>query len=132
MGVQVYFLPFLKIGFVIQDIGSGLIPTANYEGIRKKYDFASPSLKVGGAISSDTGLTMAVTGVKRLEQKKYHINAGLRYRLLNSAVVYMGISDSNFSTGITLKLFTLDLSYALAIDKISNGYNNIVSAAIIF
>lgn len=132
IGVQVYFLPFLKIGFVIQDIGSGLIPSKNEDGIRKKYDFASPSLKVGGSLSSDTGLSMAVTGVKRLEQKKYQMNAGLMYRLFDSTKVYIGISDSNFSTGLTLKLFNMEMSYALAIDKINYGYNNIVSATIIF
>ncbi len=131
-GMQVYFLPFLKVGFVIQDIGSGLTPYGDQGEVRKKYDFALPSLKVGASITSDTGLTIAFTGVKRLEQKKYQVNTGLKYILTQSAVVYAGMHNSNFSSGFTLKLFNFDLSYAFTIDSINFGYNNIVSIAILF
>ncbi len=131
-GAQIYFLPFLKIGFVVQDIGSGLMPVKNSEDIERKYDFAKPSLKIGGSITSDTGVVIAVTAVKKLEQDKYQINSGLKYDMLKGMTVFLGMNDSNFSTGFSLKLYNFNVSYAFIIDKINYGYNNLASISFLF
>jgi hypothetical protein len=132
IGVQVSMLPFLKIGFVIQDIGSGLYPIDSSDEIESEYQFASPSLKFGGAITSDTGFTIAVTGIKKLEQEDFQLNAGIRYRLMKSVNIYLGLNDSNFSSGVMIKVKRVHVSYAFTIDKIDYGYNNIASVTILF
>ncbi len=132
IGVQVSMLPFLKIGFVIQDIGSGLYPMESSDEIKSEYQFASPSLKFGGAITSDTGFTIAVTGIKKLEQEEFQLNAGIRYRLMKPLNIYLGLNDSNFSTGVMIKIKRVLISYAFTIDKIDYGYNNIASMTILF
>lgn len=132
IGVQVSMLPFLKIGFVVQDMGSGFYPMESSDGIESKYQFASPSLKFGGAITSDTGFTIAVTGIKKLEQEKFQLNAGIRYRLMKPVNIYLGLNDSNFSSGVMIKIKRVLVSYAFTIDKIDYGYNNIASVTILF
>ncbi len=132
IGVQVSMLPFLKIGFVIQDMGSGLYPMEASDEIESEYHFASPSLKFGGAITSDTGVTIAVTGIKKLEQEEFQLNAGIMYQLMKSANIYLGLNDSNFSSGVMIKIKRVHVSYAFTIDKIDYGYNNIASVTILF
>jgi hypothetical protein len=132
IGVQVSILPFLKIGFVIQDMGSGLYPMESSDEIESKYQFASPSLKFGGALTSDTGFTIAMTGIKKLEQEDFQLNAGIRYQLMKSVNIYLGLNDSNFSSGMMIKVKRVLVSYAFTIDKIDYGYNNIASVTILF
>jgi hypothetical protein len=43
-----------------------------------------------------------------------------------------GLNDGYFSCGFTLKLFKMDISYALNFDKIDYGYNNTISLTVFF
>ena len=131
-GAQFDVLPFLRLGFVLQDLGTGLSPVDKGDDVDPKYDFASPSLKLGVALVSDSGVTIALTTVKKIEQNDYEMNIGAAYKVADFLSVYLGINDNVFTTGVTVKLFTMDFSYALSVDRIDSGYNNTVSFSLFF
>jgi len=132
LGTQVYVLPFLKVGFMVQDLGTGLIPAGSQENIETKYDLALPALRLGVALISDTGLTFAVSAIRKLEQEEYEINAGVEYDLIKYITIYLGVSSSQFSSGITVKMANLNISYAFTFDNIDYGMNNIASVSLLF
>lgn len=133
VGTQIELIPFFKIGFVIQDIGTGLKPMRSYENIKNKYDFGSPSLKLSAALTNRTSdFLIAVTGVKKLEQERYEFNVGIQYELYRQTSIYIGLNDSRFASGISVKIYGLDISYAFAYDNINLGYNNVVSLTLEF
>ncbi len=132
-GAQVEVIPFFKIGFVIQDIGTGLKPDKRYENIKDEYDFASPVIRLSAAITSRTSdFILALSTVKKLEQEEYELNIGVQYNVVKYIAVYLGLNDKLFTTGMTLNLWNLDVGYAFSYDKIDNGFNNIVSVMLAF
>ncbi|PKL37271.1 MAG: hypothetical protein CVV44_16695 [Spirochaetae bacterium HGW-Spirochaetae-1] len=132
MGVQVFVLPFVKVGFAVHDLGTGLIPAGDQEGIETRYDLASPMLRLGVAVISDAGLTFAISLSKKLEQDDYAFSGGVQYDLAKYISLYLGVNDSNFAAGITTRFLNTTLSYALTFDNVDNGVNNIVSLSLLF
>ena len=115
----------------IQFIAAQSDAAPNLQG-EYKYDFASPSLKLGVSFVTDPGLTICFSGVRRLEQDEYNFGVGIQYNLSKFIEIYLGMNDIYLSTGITFKLFRLNISYAFAIDNIDYGYNNMVSITMLF
>lgn len=130
-GANVDILPVLRVGFVIQDIGTHLYDHKSDDSAYRNFDFGYPTLKLSAAFTDRSGgFTIAMSGVKRVEQDKYIFNAGISYALLKSMDVYLGMSDLNFSSGVQISFSGLDIGYAFIIDKISYGFNNIISIAL--
>ena len=128
IGAQAEVIPFLKIGFMLQDLGTGLRPREKYEGIENKYDFGSPALRLSTAITSrSSDFILALSAVKKLEQEEIELNLGLQYDVAGFLSVYAGLNDKRISSGMTLRVIGLDISYAFTFDKVNNGYNNIVA-----
>lgn len=131
LGTQIELVPLVKVGFVIQDIGSGLKPVDKYENIEDRYDFASPSLKLSASITNRTSdFIVAITGIKKLEQEKYEVNVGCQYNVIRQVSIYLGLNEALFTSGISAKLYEIDVAYAFSLDKIDLGYNNIISISI--
>lgn len=132
LGTQVYVLPFLKVGFMVQDLGAGLVPMNSEPGVEKKYDLAYPTLRAGISLISDSGITVAVSIIKKLEQDKYHVSAGVQYDLARYLSLYLGINDSYFASGMTINLYNMTVSYAFSFDNVDYGVNNTVSFSLLF
>lgn len=132
VGTQVYVLPFLKIGFVIQDLGTGLYPVDDYSGVAKRYDFAYPTLRLGVMLSTDAGISLSFSVVKKIEQDDYGFCFGVGYDIVRYFSLYLGMNNANFSCGATVEVYYFKLSYAFAIDNIDYGYNHIISLAMLF
>ncbi len=132
IGVQVYVLPFIKIGFIAQDLGSGLYPVDSYASIRERYETASPTLRIGIAFISNAGLTLTFSGIKKLEQKEIFYGVGVEYDFFRFTTIHLGFNGSQFSTGLTVHLASIDFSYAFAFDNVDNGYNNMISLTLLF
>lgn len=130
-GAQVYLLPFLKMGIMIRDAGGFLTPEKE-EYSEEKYDFFMPQIKIGAALLSDAGIRLAVSGSRKLEQSDFEYGVGVEFDLNRRIMLSAGLCDGYFSTGMTLKLPGIDISYALNFDRIDYGYNNTVSAAVLF
>ncbi len=131
VGTQIYPLPFIKIGFVIQDIGAGLYPIDSYYGIRKKYDFGFPTLRLGIAFISKS-FSIAFSGIKKLEQDIFNWGLGVEYRPWKFVTFYLGLRDLLFSAGISLHVIVVDMSYAFSFDAVDDGYNHMVSVKLAF
>lgn len=132
LGTQVDLLPFLRLGFMLQDIGSGLFPVKKEGGVSRRYDLLSPSMKLGLSIASDSGISFAIGIVKKLEQNDFGIHAGVQYQVVRFMQVYLGVNGECFSTGVTLRFLNIGVSYAIAMDKIGDGYNNTLSFSMLF
>jgi len=132
LGTQVFVLPFLKVGFMVQDLGTGLFPYNNEAGVDKKYEFAHPSLRLGIALLSDSGLTFALSVIKKLEQDNYQVSAGVQYDLAKYLSLYLGVNNAYFSTGLTVSFYNMTFSYAMSFDNIDYGINNVVSFSLLF
>jgi hypothetical protein len=132
IGTQVYVLPFLKIGFVVQDLGAGLYPIEERLGVRKTYDLEYPTLRLGIALITNRNFTISVSGIKHLEQKTFSYGVGVRYDIVKYVSIFLGMQDLAFSTGVALHLKQFDLSYAFTIDSINYGYNHVISTSILF
>jgi len=127
-GVITEVIPFLKVGFVIQDIGTGLYPTKKYEYIVNEYDFGSPSIKISSAIvSRANNVTIAFSGIKKIEQDKYEYNIGFELLVYKNLSVYLGLNDSLFTTGCTIEIGDCTIGYAFSYDPVDLGYNNYIS-----
>jgi len=132
-GLQIFVLPFLKIGLAAYDLGSGLAPLNDDNGnLENKYDFGTPSFRGNVAFISEIGFTLSVGFVKKLEQSDYSLTFGVQYDVKSFLSIYAGMYDSEFSTGVAVKAFNFEISYAFVFDKIDGGVNNIVSASILF
>ncbi len=128
IGVITEVIPFLKVGFVIQDIGTGLYPTKQYDNIVKEYDFGSPSIKISSAIvSRANNVTIAFSGIKKIEQDDYEYNIGFELQVYKSLSVYLGLNDSLFTTGCTIGIGDFTVGYAFSYDSVDLGYNNFIS-----
>jgi hypothetical protein len=131
-GVQVFVLPFLKVGFLFQDIGTGMTPTGGQRDVENRYDLAMPSLRLGAALMSDTGLTFALSVVRRIEQDEYILGGGVQYEVAKYMSLCMGASDSCFSAGLSLRIWNVSLSYAFSFDNVDNGADNVISLSMLF
>ncbi len=130
-GVNVDVLPVIRVGFVVQDIGTSMYQDNAVGRFWEKMDFGYPSMKLGVSLTNGRDFTIALSGVKRLEQEKYEVNAGIMYNLSRVLTLSLGLNDSNFSSGIMLEFWNMSIGYAFAIDKINLGYNNIVSLTLV-
>jgi hypothetical protein len=132
VGTQVYVLPFLKIGFVVQDLGAGLYPVEDRLGLRKTYDLAYPTLRLGIALITNRNFTLSVSGIKHLEEKTFSYGVGVRYDIVKYISIFLGMQDLAFSTGVAVHVKQFDVSYAFTIDSINYGYNHVVSMQLLF
>jgi hypothetical protein len=133
IGVQTELFPLIKVGFVVQDIGTGLKPVKEEENIDNSYDFGRPVIRLNIALlSRSADLILSMGAVNKIEQDEITYNLGLQYNLMQHCAVYVGMQDEIFATGFSLQVWNMDISYAFSYDKIDYGYNNIVSAMVIF
>ena len=131
-GANVDVLPFLRLSFVIQDVGLAMQGDETREEMRRRYDFGYPSLKVSAALSNrNRDITLAVSGVKKTEQEKYELNGGLQYNVSGALSLHMGLNEANFAAGISIQMLGLNIGYAFSVDKIDYGYNNTVSLSLV-
>ena len=65
VGVQVFLLPFIKLGLMARDLGSFLKPYDSPE-IEDRYDFFYPEFNIGLLFTSDSGFIIAFNCLKRL------------------------------------------------------------------
>ncbi len=131
LGVQTEIIPFFKVGFVLQDIGTGLYPMDDYPDVEKEYDPGNMSMKLSAAITTrGSDFIIAFSGVKKIEQEQYEINVGMQYALSELMAIYLGLNDSFFTSGVSVTIWGTEIAYAFAYDKIDYGYNNIVSVKI--
>lgn len=131
IGVITEVIPFLKVGFVIQDIGTGLYPVMEYEYIDNKYDLGSPSIKISSAIvSRANNFIISFTGIKKIEQEGYEYNIGFELMVYKNLSVHLGLNNSLFATGCIIALGDLSISYAFSYDSVDLGYNNFISVMI--
>ncbi len=132
VGVNVSILPFIKAAFVVQDICTGLFPLAASPVIGQKYDFGYPTLKLGLAVETDFGLTIAFSLVKKIEIDPFGFSFGVRYDVAKFFTLSLGVSDLLFSTGAIIKIYSFNMAYAFSIDRIDYGYNHTVSLSMLF
>ncbi len=131
VGLQIFILPFIKLGILVRDAG-GFLKPQNASGSENRYDFFNPQIKTGVAFLTDSGVKIAISGSKKLEQTDFEYGAGVEYEILKFLTINTGITDNYFSAGFTLKLINMDVSYAINFDQIDFGYNNTVSMAMLF
>jgi hypothetical protein len=132
IGVQVSVLPFMKLGFVIQDLGTFMYPVSAGPEVEKRPDFAYTTFRLGGAVVSDSGLTLVFGVDKRLEQESYIVGFGVQYELSEGIELYSGMRDKLFSAGVGFNLWIFDVAYAMSFDSIDYGFNNMVSLLMTF
>jgi hypothetical protein len=132
VGTQVEGIPFIRVGFVVMDIGTGLKPDKRYDNISDEYEFGSPSIKLSVALTSQlSDFVAALSAVRKLEQEdEYEVNVGLSYNIARNMSIYVGLNDSLFTTGMSVHFFGVEAAYAFSYDRIDAGYNNIVSLTI--
>ncbi|MBP7736251.1 MAG: hypothetical protein KA369_09800 [Spirochaetes bacterium] len=132
IGTQVYLLPFLKVGLVVQDLGTGMYPMVKRAGLDRTYAFAYPTLKLGIALITNRNFTLAVSGTKKLDVKTFGYSVGAQYDVMKWASIYIGIKDLVFSAGLTFHVVQFDVSYAFTMDTITRGFNHIASVKVTF
>jgi len=132
LGVQAYIFSFLKMGILLQDLGTFLHPAGNQEGAEDRADFAYSNIRIGLSMITDAGVTIGVCGLRKFEQDDYEIDFGVRYDVSDYLSVCLGFNNSYFTTGVVIEIQKFRLSYALSFDRIDDGYNNIVSLSRMF
>jgi hypothetical protein len=132
IGTQVYLLPFLKVGLMIQDLGTGMYPMVKRNGVEQSYAFAYPTLKLGIAVITNRNFTLAVSGLKKLDVRTFGYSVGAQYDVLKWASIYIGFKDLVFSAGVTFHMVQFDVSYAFTMDTVTKGFNHIASATVMF
>lgn len=131
-GANVDVLPFLRLAFVIQDIGQTMQGDESRDEMRRRYDFGYPSLKVSAALSNrNRDFLLAVSGVKKIEQEKYELNGGIQYNVSGALSLHMGLNEVNFAAGVSIHLVGMNIGYAFSVDNIDYGYNNTVSLSLV-
>lgn len=133
IGTQVYLLPFLKVGLMVQDLGTGMYPMVKRQGLDQKYAFAYPTLRLGLAIITNRNFTLAVSGIKKLDQKNFGYSVGAQYDIMKWASVNIGLQNLVFSAGLTFHVVQFDISYAFTMDTVNKGnFNHIASVKVMF
>jgi hypothetical protein len=132
VGMQVELIPLVKIGIVVQDIGTGLKPAKDYENTGSKYDFTYPVVKIGASVTDRSSyFTAAVSGIRKLDENGFKINFGFQYNIFKFSSIYLGVNKSAFTTGISLRFFDMDISYAFVYDNEEFGYSNTLSLTLL-
>jgi hypothetical protein len=131
LGMQIELIPLVKIGIVVQDIGTGLKPAKNYDNTASRYDFTYPVVKIGASVTDrSSDFILAVSGIRKLEENGFKINFGFQYNIFKFTSLYLGVSSSALSTGISLRFLNMDILYAFMYDKEDYGYSNTLSFAL--
>lgn len=129
-GVQAELLPFIKVGLVVQDVGSGLYPTKG-DNLERKYRFGSPTLRASAMLDSrNSDFSVGIGAVKHIEQDKFELNLGGRYNPVESISLSAGFNDRNLSAGAGWKSKYFEFWYAFSFDRIGMGYNHNVSLTV--
>ncbi len=132
-GIQADFIPLIGFGVVMQDLVQTMRPLEKSKYISDDFDFSSPQIRMNVSVSSRTSDIIISFGlVRNLEDSNYSFKLGFKYDLTEFLNLAVGLNDSQFSSGVNLKIWQLDLSYAVSLDKIDMGYNNTVSVKVIF
>jgi len=131
IGVQVFVLPFIKVGVIARDLGTFLKPLDSNSS-EDEYDFFEPEIAVGLSFITDSGITLAATTFRRLEQNKIYVGGGIEYDITSYLTLAAGMFDESFTTGFELSFSNKMLAYSLSFDRIDGGYNNTVSVELIF
>ncbi|MBN2159666.1 MAG: hypothetical protein JW807_09740 [Spirochaetes bacterium] len=132
VGTQVYVLPFLKVGLMVQDLGTGMYPLDSRYYIRETYTFAYPTLKLGIAVITNRNFTLSVSGIKKLDRKTFDYSIGAQYDIMKWASVHIGLRNLVFSAGLTFHVVQFDAGYAFTIDTITKGFSHTISATVLF
>ena len=128
IGMQVELIPLVKIGIVVQDIGSGLKPAENYENTSSKYDFISPTVRLGASVTNrSSDFILAVSGIRKINENDFDVNFGFQFNAFKFSSLYLGVSSTLFSSGISIRFLGMDLSYAFLYDNEDFGYTNMLS-----
>jgi hypothetical protein len=130
-GVQVFILPFIKVGVMVRDAVGYLKPYDAPES-EKRNDFLKPQITTGIAILTDAGIKISFSGSKKLEQTDFDYGAGVEYAISKYFIINTGLCDNYFSAGFTIRLLDMDIAYAINFDRVDMGYNNTVSVAVLF
>ena len=131
IGAQIYILPFIKMGIMIRDAG-GFLKPEDPDYSEDEYDFFMPQIKIGAALISDSGIRVAASGSRKLEQSDFEYGVGVEFDVSKMITLIAGVCDGYFTTGATFKISGIDISYAMNFDRIDYGYNNTVSVAVLF
>lgn len=132
VGTQVYVLPFLKVGLMVQDLGTGMYPMDRRYDVRQRYVFSYPTLRLGIAIITNRNFTLTASGIKKLDEKRFGYSVGAQYDIMKWASVYIGIRDLVFSAGLTFHIVQFDIGYSFTMDTITLGFNHNLSATVMF
>ncbi|MDY6969861.1 MAG: hypothetical protein SVR08_14555 [Spirochaetota bacterium] len=125
-------IPFIKFGFVVQDIGTCIKTKKHYEEVNNSYDLVYPVLKFNASFTSDAyDLIFAIGGIKKIEGR-YELHIGIQYNFISHLSIYFGVNDTTLSTGFTYKHQNIAISYAFFSDINDFSYNNILSATYLF
>jgi len=130
-GVQVFILPFIKVGVMVRD-AAGYLKPYDAPDSENRYDLFKPQITTGIAFLTDAGIKISFSGSKKLEQTDFNYGAGVEYAISEYFVINTGLCDNYFSAGFTIKLLDMDIAYAINFDRIDMGYNNTVSVAVLF
>ena len=128
--MQGEILPFLKAGFVFQDIALGEYPTSG-KGLEKKWHRGSGTLRSSIAFDSRaSGLSVSAGAAYRMDRERFILNCGGEYALTGAVSLAIGVSDSKFRCGLGCNVRGFELWYAFAVDSVNAGYDNTVSLAV--
>ncbi|MDA3899565.1 MAG: hypothetical protein PF637_03490 [Spirochaetes bacterium] len=133
IGIQTDFIPLIQIGFVVQDVGIGLLRANQLDNARDEYEFGKPVFRFNVAILSRTAnMTVSAGLIKKFEDEGSEFKFGVKYDLFSNVSFLLGVKESLFSTGCIFTVFNSDFAYALSVDNIDLGYNHTVSFAYLF
>ncbi len=131
IGVQVFVLPFIKVGVMARDVCSFLKPSGSTES-ESEYDFFKPEISSGISLITDSGIVLSLTTSKRIEQDGFYVGGGVEYHVKSYFSISAGMFDESFTAGFELSLLNMRFGYALSLDRVDGGYNNTLSMELIF
>ena len=133
VGIQTDFIPLVRIGVVVQDIGAGLMPVEKDDEVKNEYEFGKSVFRFNIALVSRTANMIVSAGIiKKFEDKSSDYKLGIRYYVLENFAFMLGVNESLFSTGAMINILDADFSYAVSVDNIDMGYNHTVSFSYMF
>jgi len=116
IGVRAEVLPFIKVGFVAQDLGIGLYPVSGHN-LKDKYAFGSPTLRSSVFMESRATSVSLGFGIERhIEQNKFIYSAGVRYDPMDDFFMSLGFHDESFSAGAGMRIWKSEMWYAVSYD----------------
>lgn len=116
IGVMAEPFPFLKLGFVAQDIAIVMTPTG--EGRFSERDFGSALVRMSVAFDSRAARILVGFGMERkIEQEGFSFKAGVKYDPTDSMSISIGFADTLVTAGAGWKFAGLDTWYAFAYDR---------------